>query len=92
MELFIPKLLKVLDKFKEHINILCMACKEHMNENKEFLSTLDRPEIDNFMSSFLNKKLRDEGLEASPDEINYLGLCISTLILKSALENNKDNF
>jgi hypothetical protein len=90
MKINISKLIEVLDKFKDHLDMLLVACRTHMGENEELLKTLDGPGIDDFMSSFLNIKLRDEGIEASPEEINYLGLCISTEILKEALESRNN--
>lgn len=83
--------IKVLEKFQDHLGMLLGSCREYLTENKYFLESLNGPDIDGVMSSFINKKLRDEGIEASLEEINYIGLGISTQILKEASENIKNN-
>ena len=85
------KLIAILDKFRDQLEMLLIACEIYMSENKDFLSILDGPGIDQYMSSFLNNKLRDERIEASFEEIDILGMCISLTLIKDAMKNIEDN-
>jgi hypothetical protein len=78
-------------KFEFLLPNLTDACIIHIKNNLKILLNLQGHDINEFMSVFVNKQLRDQGVEASIEEIDFLCMYLALNCVLKAIDNDNND-